>query len=618
MAVLFTYFAATFALGLSLNVSFNDAIVFDPETKYSFFSQYILKPIIVLAGIPLIFIIPGMIWTLSFLKKNRCYLTLFGSAFAVNLILLIVSTSIFKIITHSPLNRTNFLGIITTIVATGLIFFFRNRMCLEKINIQRLFKAKQLINIIIGIIFVGMLIFVLHEKIFIENFNGDGVEIFEFSKSLKEHLLPHWDLENGSWGFYPTFMFFSYPNSFSILLFGESEAAVRLPFFVYLFCIYLVLLGFIEKGINNEQRLKSLFLLLIFILFTIINCFYATHHAHFADIASPTAIEAFLTLLVLFESYFLLIGNKKLFLIYAIFSTLARPSGIIFTFMLCAFYWVLFKLRRKYLVKVFATYILFLLGYKFLIFIYTRFFPLGIDQFSLTRLISRFQKIPHGQRVVLFIRYFFITSGIIPALSLFFSKSNDKISRYFSLVILSYLSLILLSVTKHIHYFIPLTFFSTIVFFRLVNKAKRQMLYYSLFSVIVISLIILSLPTNYIIYTYNRELGSQTCMLFDSYKEAVEQSHIIYKYLPPPTLNRNRTKWGIGKHTWVYYSDSADFPQKSYNYYLVSPKYISKVPNDFKEVESINGAHFFVKDIEQLENTKNLFTADYRSILFKK
>jgi len=166
-----------------------------------------------------------------------------------------------------------------------------------------------------GLTILSLIIF--QGKIFLENFSGDGTESFGFSRSLKSSVLPYWDLEDGRWGFYPRFMFFAYPNILSILHLGETEASVRLPFFVFLFCIYLLMDGLIRHGPGHSKARISdgILVSLAIVTFVICNIFYSTWHPYFADIAEPTHVDTMVTFYFLAAILFLLTEQNKWFVL---------------------------------------------------------------------------------------------------------------------------------------------------------------------------------------------------------------------------------------------------------------------------------------------------------------
>src|SRR5687768_14002076 len=84
----------------------------------------------------------------------------------------------------------------------------------------------------VGVPFLGVATLV--PKVFWDNFNADGIEAFEFGRSLTTRLLPRWEIQNGIFGFYRNFLLFAYPNPWFITLLGTVGVGMTLPFLPYL------------------------------------------------------------------------------------------------------------------------------------------------------------------------------------------------------------------------------------------------------------------------------------------------------------------------------------------------------------------------------------------------
>src|SRR5262249_22076269 len=127
---------------------------------------------------------------------------------------------------------------------------------------------------------------VLLPKIFWENFNLDGIEAFEFGRSLSTHLLPYWEIQDWVFGFYHNFVVFAYPNHWFITLFGPYEAAARLPFVLYLVVLFATLLLLIERGATRPLTgLEEAALWLGLALYTVVQTYNTNYEPFFADLA---------------------------------------------------------------------------------------------------------------------------------------------------------------------------------------------------------------------------------------------------------------------------------------------------------------------------------------------
>ena len=274
-----SYFLLIESISVLRSTSF-DSVVIDISGNLFLRTLNILALII---GISIIYFAPGLLWIA---KKKDCTLwELIIKSALLSVVLYTAAFSILKFVFAIELSRSWMLLTCSGITVTWAI--------LNKRQFEISYSREEIRSVLIGGLTIIFLIVLFHGKIFLENFTGDGTEAFEFSRSLKTKILPYWDLENGRWGFYPRFMFFAYPNILSILHLGEIEASVRLPFFIFLFCIHLLMVALIqhESGRSKASASDSLFVSGAILLFVIFNIFYSTWHPYFADITEPTHVD---------------------------------------------------------------------------------------------------------------------------------------------------------------------------------------------------------------------------------------------------------------------------------------------------------------------------------------
>ena len=155
-------------------------------------------------------------------------------------------------------------------------------------------------------------------KIFWENFNLDGIEALNLAKTLTNHLLPHWEIQDGVFGFYHSFVLFSYPNHWFITVLGPFEAAVRLPFILYLTVLFAALLLLIEFRIGRKlSMIAEATLWLGLILFTVVQSFNTNYEPFFADLAEMAATDTLVIALFLSACYALWSEQPKWFWAFA-------------------------------------------------------------------------------------------------------------------------------------------------------------------------------------------------------------------------------------------------------------------------------------------------------------
>jgi hypothetical protein len=131
-------------------------------------------------------------------------------------------------------------------------------------------------------------------KIGIEALDGDATEVHGFAASLFTRALPEWDLENGAWGFYPTFMFVAYPVFESLALLGDTEAAVRLPALLFLGILVLALADLAGRGraLRAGGSLRVLLPLLAAGYLSLqVGAYYAGYHPFHGDLGAVALDE---------------------------------------------------------------------------------------------------------------------------------------------------------------------------------------------------------------------------------------------------------------------------------------------------------------------------------------
>lgn len=604
IGIIILYLAGVWISARANNTAFNSVVVFNPARPDLSPGWLIITALITISAMLLIFIVPGLVWTLGVARPFKNYPSLLGTVFAVNTIVLMLSTTLFKLIARSPMNRAKFLVIVAVLTISGLLYLLTKGDLSEKIrHLPKMGRYEVAVGVA-GAVFVLLVLIAFRGKVFRENFLGDGVEQFRLASSLKEHVLPYWilfgrsepeeggneesghpnepgegvspsrALEEGEGFGYPIpnpNMMYPWLTSFSILLLGECEAALRLPVFVYLLGVYFAMVVLISPPARGAFAV--LFTLSILLLYTIIMFFYTGYNPYFTDIGVPPGLDTLFTLFLLWQIYFLLNGNKTLFVAFAVFSALTRYSGPVFTVILLAAYGIFFKGDRRSLRKAAAQYVIvsFLVAVAYFLYGWTHKY-LGYWYASAEVEYLRDYLAPNSRaNILLFARYFIIFSGGLPVLGLFFLKSKDNVSRLLSILTLIYLLIVLSSGYKALHYLAPIALLPGIVFLRHISMSDRKhviLMSKGLCLASVICLVLMILPKMYYVNTANREFGTRTCMMFSSYEEAVRHAGIIYD-----VHEKGDIGWYIGKQTWVEYADISRSPVKEkYDFYLTGDR----------------------------------------------
>jgi len=170
--------------------------------------QYCQEINIFFLGSALIFLLPGLLWTCTFLKQQVDTFELLAYSFVTSLSILAVLTTLFKILSPTELNQLNFTMITIIVTIAGLI----GCLCKGSLVVRTLSISKMsLVIIFILLMLASILVWLFQDQLIWVNFDhnfspeyvlniplgmqGDVFEKFGLIDSLKSHLLPYWDLE---------------------------------------------------------------------------------------------------------------------------------------------------------------------------------------------------------------------------------------------------------------------------------------------------------------------------------------------------------------------------------------------------------------------------------------
>ena len=177
-----------------------------------------------------------------------------------------------------------------------------------------------------------VMVLVFYDYLSANQLSDDEQEAAQFAISLRSHAFPYWDLENGSWGFYHSFMLFAYPMYALTVMFGDGERTFRMLYFISLFICIIGMMAIFEFLASKSIRaFEFITILLGVVLITTISAFYNSWHPYMAGLAEPSAVDMFGFSLFLGSAFFLFTGHNRLFLGFSIAGFVALPSGFIYT-----------------------------------------------------------------------------------------------------------------------------------------------------------------------------------------------------------------------------------------------------------------------------------------------
>jgi hypothetical protein len=420
-------------------------------------------------------------------------------------------------------------------------------------------------------------------KISIEALEGDATEVHGFAASLFRGALPEWDLESGAWGFYPTFMFVSYPVFFSLALLGDSEAALRLPALLFLGAMLVTCADLAGRGRTRAAggSLNVLVpLLVVAYLSAQVGAYYAGYHPFHGDLGCSPLVEWMVTGLALGALLLLRDGAPGLAAIAALLSVVTFPSGLMFAGLIGAAGLVVAGNRRRDVWRFGLAFGALALGYGVLLVVYT------VANGSFDAMIgewyakyfegrTRFGDEPVLRKVAALGWFTLLAGGLAilgPPLALL---RGDRIARWMAVVTLAWVGFFVMSPNKNVHYFMPAALLPMATALRWTVGARlsprMRLLTAAALTVSAVVCIALCRPRPVPPYTADRDFGRATLFLAGNERQAVEFSRVLFQVSKPLWRWEPGDPWTIGHHTWVMYADRGYEVDREYEFYVGRP-----------------------------------------------
>jgi hypothetical protein len=573
------YISSIFALANLTDEAWSKASLFQPDFNYPPLVRFLIQPLLVATSGLIVFLFPAFFFLLPYRQRFKSGLEFILVVFPINIVILALAVSLYKAVAAQSLTRTSFFLISVFLTAVAILYaqvFGKRR------SVGPVIESHLRIRLLIGLLLIVALLFIFKDKVFLEDFNGDGVESFQVMRSLKTHLLPYWDFEiNGKRGTYvgnPSLVD-PLPPLFLTLLLGETAGAARFAFFIYLLCIYrsfLAIANFREEaGGRKSARGANFFVILpiglFLVLFTLIMSFRAGWHPIFTDILGTLRVVLF-TLFLNCTIYFLLTRRSVLFVFFAFLMCLVLYTGPLFLLFLLIFYPLVFKEKRRWLLK--PAVWLISLGCLVVLLYFIHGWRAGyLREWRMVLNREYFYGYLAGDvnfrgNLQFLSKCFVYFGGIVLLLAIVLFarfKERARVSIWLALVTILYLAVIFGKEIKAWHYITPIAAVPLIVFLRMNSLLRRRTIAGVLTGLTTCSLLVIVIilwPWKYSVHTDYRKLGERSCMLFSRRQDAVEAARLI--------LDEETIKKGLSEHVWVEYARVSPGPQPGYDYYLTS------------------------------------------------
>lgn len=370
---------------------------------------------------------------------------------------------------------------------------------------------------------VTLLYLVLAPKFLWENFNGDGAHAFEVSRLLLRQPWPFFPERAGVVATFPgtTSMLFAFPNAWFIRLFGPIEAAVRLPFLLYLPLLALGIQALAEEGGRRLERRTVASIWLGLMAFVFAMAFSASYSPYHADIALPAVQDTLLLAVTLGFLHAMVRREWGWAASFGLLMYVSLPSGL-----LLMGFWLLAELavvrprpwRAATVVAITLAGCMVTAG-VFVAGLGWSGQPLPGGEYGLSRTIADVLRIDptNWRRAV----YVLVGGAIFPVCMLFAWRRQDDVARRVTVVVLGYFLFFSVQARFSLHHMVPAMVLPLVVAARLrPEPAPALVRYHWLWQAAAVAALVLSLPESFAISTTARRVGMSIAQQVGSYEES--------------------------------------------------------------------------------------------------
>ncbi len=312
-----------------------------------------------------------------------------------------------------------------------------------------------------------LLLVALAPKFYWDSFNGDGAHTFESARLLLTQPVPFWGRSAGSISTFPgmTSVLYIYPVSWFLRLFGGIEAAVRVPWVLFLAVLFCAIVTVAEHGRRSLGGTERALIWLGLMVYAVTMAYSATYNPYSADIALPATQDTLLMAMFLAYVFYFIEGRRSLMVLAVVYVALSLPSGaLLITLWLGA---VMLWQRRPWsrvvqsVVVLLACMVAGALVPRVLPALHLPAPGTEYDAASLRHYLVGIHF--GGWRRLL---YFIVPGGIVPALAIVAWKRHDRVARSLAVVTVGYFALFFVQGHIALHHFVPAMLLPLAMFWR--------------------------------------------------------------------------------------------------------------------------------------------------------
>ncbi len=455
----------------------------------------------------------------------------------------------------------------------------------------------------------------LAPKFYWENFNGDGAHAFGTARLLLVQPVPFWPSAAGQAGSFPSLnsSLFAYPTSWFIRLFGESEAAARLPVLMYLMALYGGITAAVEWGRRRALSAAEHGLILLQLaVYVLVMAYSATYNPYFADLALPATQDTLTMVCFLGAVTAWAYGSRAWLSLFVVLLSLSLPNGLMLVALLALAAAVVWRPRpwgRLLAVggAMAASGLLLVLGPAAL---QGMGLPAPGDEYAGGNLLGRIQdsyaEVQSGHRLsdiwpLLWSRviYLLLPCGILPALLLPAWRWQDKLARTLSLVTMGYFAFFFVQKHAALHHFVPVMILPLVVFWRTSLVLAPRTRRWALGGVALgtLAALMLCLPRDLRPHTSARTVGAaieDRIGGYERYDPAVfARSELLADVIPYVWDAAEEGGYSGSPLMWNFYAQTLRHERARVNYILQSAE--DPAPDGTRRITSRGGVALYVR-----------------------